>query len=195
MWAEPGLPNKEGPATAPPRPDDETPGVRAGHEPGSGPGPGPRPGPARPAPSSAHGSGEARHVPQRPSRTGPGPGWGPARPAGRPGKPRVGSGVPRLRVAAEGLKKRRPRTACDSTELVSSMVRNFSATSVQEIKQRYNPSLEAATNKQPKMEAGFQTAHEGPRGRGPPARGPRRGLHLRGGSLRAAASSQSAPSL
>ena len=32
-----------------------------------------------------------------------------------PGKPRVGSGVPRQRAAAEGQKKRRPGNACDPT--------------------------------------------------------------------------------
>jgi hypothetical protein len=89
-----------------------------------------RPGPTRPAPPNAEEPGTS------PSWTGPG--WGPAGArAGRradPDSQRVGSGVPRQRVAAEGLKKRRPRTACDSFELISSMVKISTATTVQQIK-------------------------------------------------------------
>jgi hypothetical protein len=85
----------------------------------------PAPGPAQPGPGPKLQAIMDRQKPgTSPNRTGPGsgPGWVPGRPAGRPGKPRVGSGVPRQRVAAEGLKKRRPRTACDPTEYISGMV-------------------------------------------------------------------------
>ncbi len=47
---------------------------------------------------------------------------------------RVGSGVPRQRVAAEGLKKRLPRTACNPFELVSSIVRKILRLRVYNIK-------------------------------------------------------------
>jgi hypothetical protein len=107
------------PSSRPPRPVVETPNVLAGSGPGPdrpgparGPVPDQDPGPGRHAPplASDHGSEEARRVPQqdrdRARRNGPGSGWGsgPAG-AGRPGEPRVGSGVPRQRVTAEGLKK------------------------------------------------------------------------------------------
>ena len=132
--AEPGVPNSGSPAAAAPRPVVETPGSAS--RPGP-PGPGPTwarawpdPGPGLARTSQCR---RARHVP---SWTWPG--WGPAGArAGRradPDSQRVGSGVPRQRVAAEGLKKRRPRTACDSFELISSMVKNFSATTVQQVK-------------------------------------------------------------
>lgn len=92
----------------------------------------PAPGPARPGarcraeslpgPSKRTWIGGSPARPPRRTGPGSGPGWVPGRPAGRPGKPRVGSGVPRQMVAAEGLKKRRPRTACDPIEHISSIV-------------------------------------------------------------------------
>jgi hypothetical protein len=125
------------PRSRPPRPVDETPEVRAGPGPGPARGTYPARGPARsgPHPPSDHGSEEARHVPQQ------------AR-AGRradPERQRVGSGVPRQRVTAEGLKKRRPRTACAPTELVSSIAQKLTTTSVQGIKSTNGAGRQHAT--------------------------------------------------
>ena len=175
----PGLSSK--PPSCEPAPGPARPGARAR---------GPAPGrvPARPVQANM----DRRKPGTSPRGTGPrsGPGWVPGRPAGRPGKPRVGSGVPRQRVAAEGLKKRRPRTACDPIEHISSIVGKRSQLQVY---RRYNQQRVRPPTSSQKWRTAHEPHSKRPQGRGSPARGPRWGLEPAADQFRAAPLSPTAP--
>ena len=175
----PGLSSK--PPSCEPAPGPARPGTRAR---------GPVPGrvPARPVQANM----DRRKPCTSPRGTGPGsgPGWVPGRPAGRPGKPRVGSGGPWQRAAAVGLKKRRPRTACDPTKHISSIV---GKRSLLQVYRRYKQQRVRPPTSSQKWRTAHEPHSKRPQGRGSPARGPRWGLEPAADQFRAAPLSLTAP--